>query len=77
MPDRREGGGRWNIISSFSIKRYTFNGIIKRNKDQDWLCEEHAEDVLGPLSEGKTDKEIFDIIEREALSIVRGMMADL
>lgn len=37
----------------------------------------HAEDVLGPLSEGKTDKEIFDIIEREALSIVRGMMADL
>ena len=37
----------------------------------------HTEDVLGPLSEGKTDKEIFDIIEREALSIVRGMMADL
>ena len=37
----------------------------------------HAEDVLGPLSEGETDKEIFDIIEREALSIVRGMMADL
>ncbi len=35
----------------------------------------HAEDVLGPLSQGATDQRIFDIIEREALSIVRGMMA--
>ena len=35
----------------------------------------HAEDVLGPLSAGSTSTDIFDIIEREALSIVRGMMA--
>ena len=35
----------------------------------------HAEDVLGPLSEGSTSTDIFNIIEREALSIVRGMMA--
>jgi F-type H+-transporting ATPase subunit alpha len=34
----------------------------------------HAEDVLGPLSQGSTDQQIFDIIEREALSIVRGMI---
>ena len=34
----------------------------------------HAEDVLGPLSQGATDQRIFDIIDREALSIVRGMM---
>ena len=35
----------------------------------------HAEDVLEPLSAGATGTDIFDIIEREALSIVRGMMA--
>ena len=35
----------------------------------------HQKDVLTPLSQGKTDKGIFDIIEREALSIVKGMMA--
>ena len=35
----------------------------------------HAEDVLGPLSAGATNPEIFNIIEREALSIVRGIMA--
>lgn len=35
----------------------------------------HQEDVLIPLSQGKTDAQIFDIIEKEALSIVRGMMA--
>ncbi len=35
----------------------------------------HAEDVLEPLSAGATGADIFDIIEREALSIVRGMMA--
>jgi len=34
----------------------------------------HAEDVLGPLSAGSTSTDIFDIIEREALSIVKGMM---
>ena len=34
----------------------------------------HAEDVLEPLSAGATGADIFDIIEREALSIVRGMM---
>ena len=34
----------------------------------------HADDVLGPLSQGATDQKIFDIIDREALSIVRGMM---
>ena len=35
----------------------------------------HAEDVLGPLSAGNVDQKIYDIIEREALSIVRGMQA--
>lgn len=35
----------------------------------------HAEDVLEPLSAGAAGADIFDIIEREALSIVRGMMA--
>ena len=35
----------------------------------------HMEDVLKPLAQGSTDKEIFDTIEREALSIVRGMKA--
>ena len=34
----------------------------------------HTEDVLGPLSAGATNPEIFNIIEREALSIVRGMI---
>lgn len=34
----------------------------------------HSEDVLGPLSAGATNPEIFNIIEREALSIVRGMI---
>lgn len=34
----------------------------------------HAEDVLGPLSQGATDQRIFDIIDREASSIVKGMM---
>ena len=34
----------------------------------------HAEDVLGPLSQGATDQKIFDIIDREASSIVKGMM---
>lgn len=34
----------------------------------------HVEDVLEPLSKGKTDPEIFDIIEKEAASIVRGLM---
>lgn len=33
----------------------------------------HADDVLTPLSKGSTDPEIFTIIEKEALSIVRGM----
>ena len=35
----------------------------------------HADDVLSPLSQGAVDQKIFDIIEREALSIVRGMTA--
>lgn len=35
----------------------------------------HSEDVLGPLSAGNVDQKIYDIIEREALSIVRGMQA--
>ena len=35
----------------------------------------HTDDVLNPLSQGSTDPEIFNIIEREALSIVRGLMA--
>ena len=35
----------------------------------------HAEDVLTPLSQGKTDPEIFAIIEKEAASIVNGISA--
>lgn len=35
----------------------------------------HNEDVLTPLSQGKTDPEIFSIIEREAASIVNGLVA--
>lgn len=35
----------------------------------------HTEDVLTPLSQGKTDPEIFSIIEREAASIVNGLVA--
>ena len=34
----------------------------------------HAEDVLTPLSQGKTDPEIFAIIEKEAASIVKGLL---
>ena len=34
----------------------------------------HSEDVLEPLSQGRTDQQIFEIIEREALSIVNGMI---
>ena len=34
----------------------------------------HQEDVLTSLSKGSTDQKIFDIIEQEALSIVKGMM---
>ena len=34
----------------------------------------HADDVLGPLSQGATDQKIFDVIDREASSIVKGMM---
>ena len=33
----------------------------------------HAEDVLNPLSRGKTDPEIFTTIEKEAASIVNGI----
>ena len=33
----------------------------------------HVEDVLEPLSKGKTDSEIFAIIEKEAASIVNGL----
>ena len=33
----------------------------------------HAEDVLIPLSQGKTDQEIFTTIEKEAASIVNGI----
>ena len=33
----------------------------------------HAEDVLEPLSAGKTDPKIFEIIEKEAASIVNGL----
>ena len=33
----------------------------------------HAEDVLEPLSKGKTDPEIFTVIEKEAASIVNGL----
>lgn len=34
----------------------------------------HSEDVLIPLSQGKTDPEIFAIIEKEAASIVKGLL---
>ena len=34
----------------------------------------HSEDVLELLSQGRTDQQIFDIIEREALSIVNGLI---
>ena len=34
----------------------------------------HSEDVLDPLSQGRTDQQIFEIIEREALSIVNGLI---
>ena len=34
----------------------------------------HAADVLEPLSQGKTDKAIFDIIEKEVASIVNGLI---
>lgn len=34
----------------------------------------HVEDVLTPLSQGKTDPEIFAIIEKEAASIVKGLL---
>ena len=34
----------------------------------------HASDVLEPLSQGRTDQQIFEIIEREALSIVNGLI---
>jgi F-type H+-transporting ATPase subunit alpha len=34
----------------------------------------HSEDVLEPLSQGRTDQQIFEIIEREALSIVNGLI---
>ncbi len=37
----------------------------------------HSEDVLAPLAQGRTEQGIFDIIEREALSIVRGMMTSI
>ena len=34
----------------------------------------HAADVLEPLSKGKTDQEIYDIIEKEAALIVNGLV---
>jgi len=34
----------------------------------------HVEDVLKPLSDGSVAQEIFDVIEKEAMSVVRGMM---
>ena len=34
----------------------------------------HADDVLKPLAQGRTDQDIFDMIEKEASSIVKGMM---
>ena len=34
----------------------------------------HTSDVLEPLSKGKTDQEIYDIIEKEAASIVNGIV---
>ena len=33
----------------------------------------HSEDVLEPLSQGRTDQQIFEIIEKEAFSIVNGI----
>ena len=33
----------------------------------------HTDDVLVPLSKGKTDPQIFEIIEKEAASIVNGL----
>ena len=33
----------------------------------------HIEDVFEPLAQGKTDQKIFDIIEKEAISIVNGL----
>lgn len=35
----------------------------------------HADDVLVPLSKGKTDPEIFEIIKKEAASIVNGLIS--
>ena len=35
----------------------------------------HTSDVLEPLSQGRTDQQIFDIIEKEAASIVNGYKA--
>lgn len=34
----------------------------------------HSDDVLTPLSQGKTDPEIFTVIEKEAASIVNGLV---
>jgi hypothetical protein len=34
----------------------------------------HTSDVLEPLSHGRTDQHIFEIIEREASSIVNGLI---
>ena len=34
----------------------------------------HAEDVLGPLAAGKMNEEIAAIIEKEAASIVTGLL---
>ena len=34
----------------------------------------HLADVLEPLLQGHTDQKIFDVIEKEALSIVNGLM---
>ena len=34
----------------------------------------HAEDVLKPLSEGKIDEAVSSIIEKEAYSIINGLM---
>ena len=33
----------------------------------------HTEDVFEPLAQGKTDQKIFDIIEKEAISIINGL----
>lgn len=35
----------------------------------------HTDDVLVPLSKGKTDPQIFEIIEKEAASIVNGLIS--